>query len=107
MLDIREHNDGVSFPIIVHPRSKKNAILGIHDGALKINIAAPPFEGAANEACRTFLSKALGVSKSNIEIVKGKTSPRKIVKCRDTNQAALKDLVKKVSQGEPLAPSRR
>jgi uncharacterized protein len=103
MLDIREHSDGVSFPVIVHPRAKKNAILGIHDGALKIAIAAPPLEGAANEACRKFLSKTLGISKSDIEIVKGRSSHRKIIRCRGTNQVALKDLEKTISPREQFA----
>jgi uncharacterized protein len=104
MLDIREHSDGVSFPVSVHPRSKKNAILGVHDGALKIAIAALPQEGAANEACRKFLSKILGISKSNIEIIKGWSSHRKIMRCRGINRAALDDLVSTVSQGENSAP---
>ncbi|MFH0813158.1 MAG: DUF167 domain-containing protein [Pseudomonadota bacterium] len=89
MLDIREHNDGILFPLLVQPRSKKNEILGIHDGALRIKVVALPVEGAANEACRKILSEALGVSKSNIEIIKGKTSSRKMVKCRKVNPKKL------------------
>ncbi|MCZ6864966.1 MAG: DUF167 domain-containing protein, partial [Candidatus Dadabacteria bacterium] len=38
---------------------------------LKIKISAPPVDGKANQNLIEFIAKALGVSKSKIEIVKG------------------------------------
>ena len=96
MLDIREHNGGALFPIIVKPQSKKNEIVGIHDNALRIKVIAPPVEGAANEACRKLLAKTLGVSKSSIAIIKGEKSSRKIIQCKTLTKKELKDFLEKL-----------
>jgi hypothetical protein len=47
---------------------------------LKVQLTAPPVDGAANEALRAFLGKALGVAKSRIEIVRGETSRKKTLR---------------------------
>ena len=81
MLKLREQNDGVMFWIRVKPRSGKDEIIDIKEGALCVRVTAPPVEGAANEACRKLLSKILGISKTSITIQKGETSPKKLIHC--------------------------
>lgn len=66
--------------VIVSPRASKTALAGIHDGALKIRLAAPPVDGAANEELAGFLSRLFGVAKSSFSIVSGQSSKRKTVK---------------------------
>ena len=46
---------------------------------LKINVAAVPEDGKANEELIKFLAKEFGVSKSKIEITKGENSRIKTV----------------------------
>ena len=93
MLDIKKKNDGVLFKIYVQPKASKNAVVGLHDDALKIRLTAPPVDGAANKMCIKFLSKQLDIPKSSIEIVSGQTSRTKHVFLRcmdgpmDKNQA--------------------
>ncbi len=60
--------------------SSKDQIIGLHNGRLKIKISAPPVDGKANQNLIEFIAKALGVSKSKIEIVKGRTSKLKTLK---------------------------
>jgi len=55
----------------VIPRASKTEIVGQRDGALVVRVAAPPVEGAANEALVEFLAKALGVPKRAVRIVAG------------------------------------
>jgi uncharacterized protein len=43
----------------VRPGAKVTALLGLHDGRLKIAVAAPPVDGAANEALLEFFASAL------------------------------------------------
>jgi uncharacterized protein len=47
---------------------------------LKVNIAAVPEDGKANEELIRFLSGLLEISKSKIEIIRGETSRMKVVK---------------------------
>jgi len=96
MLDIKEDNGEALFPIILKPKSKKNEVIGLHDGALKIKVTAPPIDGAANEACRKLLAKILGVGKSNILIIKGKKTSRKIIRCKTLTGKELKNSLGKL-----------
>ena len=68
---------GVILRIRLQPRSSRNAIAGIMDECLKIRVNAPPVEGAANEACRNFLAKLLGIAKGRVQIISGSTSRQK------------------------------
>ena len=73
----------------VVPRASKSEIVGEHDGALKIRIAAPPVEGAANAELIKLLSKRFDVPKSAIEILKGETSKTKQIKICGSKSANL------------------
>jgi uncharacterized protein (TIGR00251 family) len=79
-LKITEAEGGVTFAVRVVPRASKNEIAGIHGDALKIRLTAPPVEGRANEALIAFLAKRLGVRRSQVEIVAGATSRRKMIR---------------------------
>ena len=61
------------------PRAGRTACAGTRDGALLIRVAAPPVEGAANDAVIAFFAAALHVPKRNIQIVSGERSRQKRV----------------------------
>jgi hypothetical protein len=63
--------NSLNIQVQIQPGSSKDQIIGIHNGRLKIKISAPPVDGKANQNLIEFIAKALGVSKSKIEIVKG------------------------------------
>jgi uncharacterized protein (TIGR00251 family) len=63
----------------VQPRASRTEVVGAHGDAIKIRLAAPPVDGAANEELIAFLSKKLGVSKSAVRIVKGDQGRDKLV----------------------------
>jgi uncharacterized protein (TIGR00251 family) len=54
-------------------------VAGMHDGCVKVRLAAPPVDGAANAALIEFVADALKVAKSRVRIVSGQTSRRKVV----------------------------
>lgn len=50
------------------------------DGSLKIKIHSKPIEGKANQEIIYFLSERLQISRTDIEIVKGEHSKRKVLR---------------------------
>jgi len=66
-------------PCHVQPRASREALLGIHDGALKVALTAPPVEGQANEALCRFMSKMLHLPKHAITVANGASSRRKVL----------------------------
>lgn len=61
------------------PNAKKSEIVGTHGDALKVRVAAPPVDGAANDEICRFIAKLVGVPRSAVTIVRGQTSKAKTV----------------------------
>jgi uncharacterized protein (TIGR00251 family) len=61
------------------PRAKKTQLAGVREGAVLIRVAAPPVEGAANDALVDFLSTTLDLPRRNIRIISGEHSRHKRV----------------------------
>lgn len=71
-------------------------IVGFSEGALKVKVTAPPREGAANEALIELLSQTLRIRKSNIKILKMKTSRSKLIQCKGISMNEMKSFIKKI-----------
>ena len=78
----------------VHPNAAKNVIIGATGGTWHIRVSAPPAGGKANKELITFLSLVLGVSKSQIDIIRGYTARNKVIAIEGLSQD---DLVKQLS----------
>lgn len=78
MLSERDGHLILSLKVI--PGARQTKIAGPLGDALKVMVAAPPEDGAANAAVVELLAKALGVPRKQIAITAGLTSPRKTVK---------------------------
>ncbi len=63
----------------LQPKASKTEFAGMHGDALKVRVAAPAVENAANEACLSFFAKMLRLPKSNVALHSGKTSRRKVI----------------------------
>lgn len=63
------------------PNAAKTHVGGLYGEpgqlALKVRLNAPPVDGKANEALIKWLTGQLGISRTSIELVRGKTSRRK------------------------------
>lgn len=77
----------------VHPRARRTAIAGRLGDAWKLDLAAPPVEGKANEECIRFLADLAGVPRSSVRIVSGATARTKIVDVEGIDQARLESLL--------------
>jgi len=67
----------VMLTVYVQPKASQTRVAGIHDGALKISVTAPPVEGKANAALIKFLAKLFRIPKSAISIESGEQSRTK------------------------------
>jgi len=63
----------------VQPRARRTEVAGLHGDAVKLRLAAPPVEGAANEELVRFVAERLGVARSAVRVAAGATSRRKTV----------------------------
>ena len=79
MINYSETKNKVSFTVRVVPRASRSEIVGEADGALRVRIAAPPVNGAANDELVRVLARALGVPRSAVAITAGQTSRLKRV----------------------------
>jgi uncharacterized protein (TIGR00251 family) len=71
---------GALLKVRVSPSSSKDKIMGYLGDELKISLSAPPVDGKANTALIGFLSKTLGLKKSQLEIHSGHSSRSKVVR---------------------------
>jgi uncharacterized protein (TIGR00251 family) len=90
MIAIHEGRTDISFAIKVHPRAKKNAIMGEIGDALRVSLTAPPIDGRANQACIEFFAKLLKVPRSSVTIASGLSSRNKVIRVAGISAAELR-----------------
>lgn len=61
------------------PRSRKTQVVGVQDGAVRVQIAAAPHKGQSNAALCAFLADAAGVRPSAVRVGRGSSGARKLV----------------------------
>jgi uncharacterized protein len=76
---LSKRGDGVLLQLSVMPNARRTEADGLHDGALRVRLAAPPIDGRANDALIAWLTKSLGVPKRDVEVLRGESSRRKQV----------------------------
>lgn len=78
-LELAATEDGVVLKIWAKPLASRSRLVGIHEGALAVAIAAPPVDGKANAELLKTLAKALGVPRSQLQLQRGEASKHKQV----------------------------
>ena len=93
-MNLREEKaaGGFLLDIVVQPRASRPRIGPVRQDRLVVAVTSPPVDGEANRAVVDALSRALGVARSQVEIVRGDTSRRKTVRVRGATRAALEAL---------------
>lgn len=70
--------DGIRLAVRLQPRASRNQVVGVMGDRLKVQLTAPPVEGAANAACQAFLAEVFKVSKSSVRLIGGEKSRDKL-----------------------------
>lgn len=79
--------------IYCQPGAKKTEVQGLHDGRLKIRLAAPPVEGKANDALIAWLSKLIRLPQHSIRLASGELSRMKRLELSNLSDAQLRQLI--------------
>ena len=79
---------GVRLTLYVQPRAGITEVQGLHGDAIKLRIAAPPVDGAANDEVIRFVAETLGVPRRDVTLAAGRSSRRKVVEVHGTTVAA-------------------
>lgn len=98
MISYSENDGSLTFLVYVVPRAARSEIVGEHNGALRVRLAAAPVNGAANRELIAVLAKALRVSRSAVEINAGHTSKIKRVTVRGCKPEILANITAQTSR---------
>ena len=79
MIRYSEKGGSITFHVCVVPRASRSEIAGERNGALRVRLASPPVDGAANRELIALLAKALSVPRSAVAIDSGHNSRTKRV----------------------------
>lgn len=78
-LNLQQQATGVTLKVRVQPKASRNGVAGLFGDSLKVQLTAPPVDGAANEACAAFLAAVFGLAKRQVRLVAGQTGRTKTV----------------------------
>ena len=79
MIDYSTRDGEVVFKVQVVPRASRSEVVGEYNGALRVRVAAPPVDGAANEELIRTLVKTFKVTRGAVKLVSGHNSKIKQV----------------------------
>ena len=79
MKPVSATSTGVRIQVQVQPRASRTEVVGPHGDAIKIRLAAPPVDGAANQALIRLVASALHVPRSAVTVRVGPAARRKVV----------------------------
>lgn len=85
---LRKLDDGVAVSVRVQPRASVSEIAGAYgDRAVKIRLAAPPVDGAANDELVSFLADLFDIPRRRVSLERGHGSRDKQVRIRGISVA--------------------
>lgn len=65
--------------VYVQPRAGRDQVVGRHGDELKLRIAAPAVEGAANDACLRYVAELFGLRRSQVRLLGGQRDRHKLL----------------------------
>jgi uncharacterized protein (TIGR00251 family) len=93
VIQYSERDRGLTFAVRIVPRASRSEIAGEYNGALRVRIAAPPVEGAANRELIRLLAKIFKLPQEAVDIVSGAGSKSKVVRIQGADAVKLEQLI--------------
>ena len=63
--------------VAVSPKARRTGADGLHDGCLRVRLAAPPVDGKANEQLLDWLARELQLPRRSVRVKRGESARRK------------------------------
>ena len=79
-----EKTGAVIVDVHVMPNARTTQVYGLHDGALRVRLHAPPVDGKANQELLAWLARELKVPRASIELIRGDSTRRKQLRLAPT-----------------------
>lgn len=89
-----KQDNSVIIKILAKPGAKQNGITDIIDEGVGVQIAAPPVEGQANTELVKYISKLLGLRKSDVTLETGSKSRAKTIVVNGLDRDTILDKLK-------------
>lgn len=80
---------GVELRLLVQPRASRDQLAGTQGDELKVRLAAPPVDGAANLACCAFFAKLCKLPRSRVTLIAGESSRHKRLLLAEADASAV------------------
>jgi len=93
---VTETGGRVRFSVRVQPRASQSELAGEYGDAIRIRLAAPPVDGAANEELVSFLSNTFAIPRKSIRILAGETARSKLIEIEGITERAVRDIVSRM-----------
>lgn len=93
MNDLTAHAEGTVMKIRAQPGARKNAVVGLRQGALCIAVTAAPERGKANAAIVEVLAEFLDCRPARLTLLAGATSRRKSILVDGFSVAELREKI--------------
>jgi len=88
-VEVEAGPDGPRLRLRVKPGARRDRLIGAYGGALKVEVAAAPEHGRANDAVVSLLARTLGVPSRDVAVTSGATSQNKTVRVTGIDPAAV------------------
>lgn len=76
---LRQTAEGCYLPLKVRAGGRRNAVGGLHDGALRVEVTTAPEKGKANKVVVALVAEFLGVAPSRISLTCGQSCASKVI----------------------------
>ena len=101
MLELEHDPRGVVLRVRAQAGARRNGLLGVREGMLRVAVTTAPEKGKANRAIAALLSGVLRVPKSAVELLSGETAPRKRFLIRGLSADDLRSMQYRQSETAP------
>ena len=89
-LSLHSTAEGTEVPIRVAPNARRSAVAGLWQRALRIQVAAPPHEGKANDELAAFLARLFAIPRRSVIVRSGERCKDKVVLLRGVREERIR-----------------